>query len=390
MRICFISYEYPPDTAIGGIATYVYQLANAFAAKNISTEVICGSPLNSETLKANSFLKITRVKCRNVEEFRALSPDIAHHIHSTNPFDLIEVPEFGAEGLYVKDKLPTLPLIVKLHTPKYLIKELNDHYYNKKTFRKIIKSFSRKYDYATDVEYQSTVLADHILSPSLSLRQKISEKWKIEVSRIKHIPNLFFPSASFLNIPANNGGKTVLYAGRLETRKGVFNLAKAIPQVVKTIPEAKFIFLGKDSRGPLRERSMKEVLLKQLKGFTNNLTFIEHVPSDEVAGYYAKTAVCAFPSLWENFPNVCLEAMSAGRAIVASAEGGMSEMLPDARANVLIDPHDPASIANGLIHSLQSNFKKETGEANRKKVMHDYSEKLLHDIIDTYSSFILR
>ena len=390
MRICFISYEYPPDTAIGGIATYVYQMANAFAAKNISTEVICGSPLNNDAIEASPYLKITRIKCRSVEEFRTLSPRVAYHIHSTDPIDLIEVPEFGAEGLYIKDKLPSVPLVVKLHTPKYLIKELNDHYYNKKIIRKIVKNFGGKYDYANDKEYQSTVLADHILSPSLSLRQKISEKWSIEIRQIKHVPNLFVPSDRLLNIPINNNGKTVLYIGRLETRKGVFNLSKAIPQVVRKVPDARFIFLGKDSRGPLRERSMKEVLLKQLKGVTDNVTFIDHVPSDKVAEYYANAAVCVFPSLWENFPNVCLEAMSAGRAIVASAEGGMSEMLPDAQANVLVDPHDPASIADGLVHSLQSNFKKETGEANREKVTGDYSSKLFEDILRTYSSFILR
>ena len=56
----------------------------------------------------------------------------------------------------------------------------------------------------------------------------------------------------------SNPAKTVLYIGRLETRKGVYNLAKAIPEVVKKIPDVRFVFLGKDSRGVFREKSMKK------------------------------------------------------------------------------------------------------------------------------------
>jgi len=285
--------------------------------------------------------------------------------------------------------LPGVPLIVKLHTPRYLMKELNNHYYKKTTYRKVVKTFSGKYDFREDKEYQAIHLADHIISPSLSLREIVSEKWGIEKNRIIHVPNPFFPSPEFLNIPIENAEKNVLYIGRLETRKGVLNLAKAIPHVVKKIPDAKFIFLGKDGRGPAGERSMKKVLLDQLKHFANNVTFIDHVSSNKVAEYCSWASICVFPSLWENFPNVCLEAMSAARPVVASAEGGMNEMLPDAKANMLVDPHDPVSIADGIVHALLSPHKKETALANRQKIIDFYSAKVVENIIAAYSSFIL-
>src|SRR5262245_10742551 len=131
MRICFISYEYPPDTGLGGIATYIQQVAALMSEQKIDTEVICASPVNSGTTIINEFLSITKIHCSNTEEFRRLSPSVAAERHSHKPFDVIEVPEYGAEALHIKEKLPHVPLVVKLHTPKFLLKELNDHYYDR-------------------------------------------------------------------------------------------------------------------------------------------------------------------------------------------------------------------------------------------------------------------
>jgi glycosyltransferase involved in cell wall biosynthesis len=171
----------------------------------------------------------------------------------------------------------------------------------------------------------------------------------------------------------------------LETRKGVWNLSKAIPRVLKQIPDARFIFLGKDSRGPHRQRSMKKLLQRELSGHLHQVEFIDAVPLEEVPRVIARASVAVFPSLWENYPNVCLEAMAAGRAVVASKEGGMAEMLTPCNGGMLIDPEDPVDIANGLTELLRNpTLIREMGARNQAHILHYYSKKLPGELFDLY------
>jgi glycogen synthase len=389
MRICFISYEYPPDTGLGGIATYVQQIAALMSARKIDTEVICASQVDKGTIRVNDFLSVTKVHCSSTEEFRVLSPLVVAGRHNHKPFDIIEVPEYGAEALHIKEKLPGVPLVVKLHTPKFLLKELNDHYYDRLPMQKIKGLFGRGYKRDKDPEFKAIQFADHILSPSLSLKDIAVQRWDIPAGKIIHAPNPYFPSQALLNIQPGGKGKTVLYIGRLETRKGVYNLSKAVPHVIRQIPGVQFIFLGKDSRGPLRESSMKKVMQKEMGDALSNVTFIDQVPLTDIPQYMAQADVCVFPSLWENFPNVCLEAMSAARGVVASKEGGMKDMLEDINAGVLVDPQDEMNIANGIVGVLNNaEFRVQAGMRGRHKIMEYYSGRLAGELITIYNSFI--
>ena len=264
MRICLITYEYPPDTAIGGIGTYMYQLSTSFAKKGIETEVICASPDQEGVFSESPYLSITKIRCNSTEEFRELAPPTAKKLHDVKKIDIIECPEFGAPSLHLKNVLPEVPVIIKLHTPRFLIKELNDHYYNKVWWRRLKRRMGFTYHYKKDNEYLATLQADHILSPSVSLKEIIQERWKIEPEKISLVPNPYFPSKELLTISPGSDTKSILYIGRLETRKGVYNLARAIPLVVKKIPDARFVFLGRDSIGPCREQSMKKLIILSL------------------------------------------------------------------------------------------------------------------------------
>src|SRR5690606_9700423 len=106
MRIAFVSYEFPPDTGVGGIATYVKQISQMLSTAGIGVEVVCASPEREGRTEENEMLAVTRVRCMNTEEFREISPSVVARIHAKNPIDLIEAPEYGAEGLHMKQALP--------------------------------------------------------------------------------------------------------------------------------------------------------------------------------------------------------------------------------------------------------------------------------------------
>jgi glycogen(starch) synthase len=142
--------------------------------------------------------------------------------------------------------------------------------------------------------------------------------------------------------------KIIMHVGRIVYEKGVDVLIRSVPQILAEAPEAKFVIAG---RGPeldhLRQR-VREMNLEQkvlLTGFI----------SDEDRNKLYKVAdVAVFPSLYEPFGIVALEAMAARTPVVVSAVGGLVEVVRHAETGITIHPGDPASCAWGILHTLQN------------------------------------
>jgi len=391
LRIAYISYEYPPDTAFGGIATYVYQVADMMLKRGHDVEVFCASP--SRTLsEQREGITVHRVLCTSRSYFNQMILPVFEAANSQRPFDVIESPEFSGDGLAIKQKYNQIPLVVKLHIPRFFIDSINNTYltvWDKARFMlsglirgKWYPMFWKAPDTRTDPDYIMTTLADQIHTPSVSLGDIVSAKWGIPRTRILNIPNLYVPGPDLLNIPIGTETNTITYIGRLEVRKGLVNLGKAIATVLKKKPAVKFKFVGSIQKSPVAGLDMKAYLLVQLKAYKGSLEFLQ-VPADRIAEVYANTDICVFPSIWENFPYSCLEAMSAGRGVVASREGGMRDMIADCEGGILIDPGRPAEIAKALIRLLDDKeLRMQMGRNARQKVTDAYNSEIIGSLIE--------
>ena len=100
---------------------------------------------------------------------------------------------------------------------------------------------------------------------------------------------------------------------------------------------------------------MKSFLAQKLAQHTGAVEFPDPLTPGEIPALLAGTDICVFPSLWENFPNTCLESMSAGRGVVATNPSGMAEMLRDGGEEYgrLVPPRSPGGIASAVIGLLQ-------------------------------------
>jgi glycosyltransferase involved in cell wall biosynthesis len=135
--------------------------------------------------------------------------------------------------------------------------------------------------------------------------------------------------------PAPDAPTRFLCLGTLTERKNVVRLASAFGRV----GEGTLTFVG---NGPLRG---------ELDGRAN-LTIVPSVPHEDVPGWIARSHVVCQPSLIEPFGLALLEAMAAGRSVVATRIGGPPEFVT-AEAGVLVDPTDEDDLVRGLRAAAQ-------------------------------------
>jgi glycogen synthase len=379
MRIAYISYEYPPDTAFGGIATYMYNISRVMRLRGHEVEVFCASEKNNALHQLEEDGRVVHcLLCKDRKTFREAALTIFTERHTAQPFDIVESPEYNADGLRIKEKFPQLPLVVKFHTPSFFVKQLNKAH-RKNTFKQQLKRWLGigRYQKEKDAEYAISLLADGLCAPSQAMKNVVSEAWQILPEKITVMPNLYLPTDALLRLPAESHYNRVTFIGRLEMRKGVDKLAQAIPAVLQQYPGVQFRFVGKSDPAPDGKRLMSEYIQEMLKEDAAQLEFTGSVLPEAIPQYLAETDICVFPSLWEAAGYVCLEAMSAARGIVASYNGGMKDMLEDCRGGILVDPYNVNAIAEGIVFLLQhpGERKAMAGRA-REKVQQFYCKEL--------------
>ncbi len=305
---------------------------------------------------------------------------------------MLESPEWRADGAEAIRRVPDMPLVVKLHTPTYLLMQINlppvMPWRDLKSvdrpilYRRINRQLPWLMDldrYVRDADRQERMLAhqaDEVATPSVSLGQLAAAKWHLNPARVAHVPYPYAASARMLAIPVHTATDRVTFFGRLEPRKGVLDLARAIPLVLRRHPQAKFRFVGRPMASPTPGLDMHQYLARELTRHRASVEFAGSVSLAEIPGMLAETDVCVFPSVWENFPNVCLEAMAAGRGVIGSRAGGMLDMLEDGKYGLNVTPRSASALSGAVVSLLADPARRMAlGQAARAKVLSAYTLK---------------
>lgn len=389
MKIAFISYEYPPDTATGGIATYVYQVARMMQQRGHHVEVFTSSP-HREGVELEDGVVVHRILyTTNTDrrDFATYAGRLFAQRHAAIGFDVVEGPENDAHARGAIALVPDMPLVVKLHTPYFMVQELNYVPPSQEMkVRRLIGALRRgqlpkpfpvsePYQPQLDPERRHTLDADEITTPCQMLGDRLIEIWGLPPEKVVHLPNPYIPSPDLLAISPRTQTQTISFVGRLEVRKGVLSLVQAIPLILNQYPQTRFRFVGEVCPSPSNPHvTMQQYLTRRLWRYRRSLEFTGAVPLQQIPAHLAQTDICIFPSRWENFPNVCLEAMAAARGIVGSNAGGMTDLLNSGKAGHLVSPHNPEQIATAAIDLLSDPERRiRLGERSRQRVLSKYN-----------------
>ncbi len=307
--------------------------------------------------------------------------------HTARPFDVVEGPEYGAEAMELARSFPDLPLVVKLHTPTFLLDEIQHSYMSglQKT-RFVVGALRRgrlpraywRYDPAGDPERQHAMAASEIVAPSHAILDLVQSRWNLEPGRLVHLPYVFDPPADLLALPVATATRRITYLGRLEARKGVMELAEAMRLVLTRTRDAKFRLVGRSLPHPTTGEDLAAHMRRVLGRFAEAVEFVGGLPYSEVPRLLGDTDICVFPSIWESVGFVCLEAMAAGRGVVASGGSGMAELIDDGRSGRLVEPRDPRGLADAILDMLADPVRRiDMGETARAHARTTYSSDVI-------------
>jgi glycosyltransferase involved in cell wall biosynthesis len=390
LNICLISEEFPPETGWGGIGSYSFIVARGLAALGHRVHVIarCWGVRRLEQIdgvqlhripipepswrRGTWFINIRFPESRQVLLWSLQASRAVEEIHAREELDLVESPEYHAQGLMTSLRQDRTPLVIRLHTPAFLCRRINGVGFGGSRLDTLLSERAEQW---------TARRARMITSPSRALADDVAREWTMRPNALQIIPNpideeLFRPLEHL-----NGYEPKVLFVGRLERRKGVQTLINAWPDVNRAVPAARLVLVGNDHESGPDGGSMKAHLLACLKEAgvaQESVRFVGGVDRNRLPEIYNSAQVCVVPSLYENFPYTCLEAMACGCAVVASRVGGIREIIEDQANGLLVPAQDRASLAAAIVSVLRSaSLRNELGRRARQTVVDRFSRAVV-------------
>ena len=384
MNIGLLSFEFPPETGFGGIGTYTWYQARALAKFGHDVHVIAG-------LTSPGRLQRHQEDGVSVWRFRSEGPlmdafkRLGHHrlwwsqnrlenalnmhtalaaVRKQYALDVIEMPECGAEGLLV-NHLTRLPTVVKFHSPAKLIMPTYDV---RKADHMLCSLLERvAMAGATSFTSASRFLADEV-------RSKLGVRGDISV-----VPNgidldLFDSeerSDARRTFDLSPDRPIIFFSGRMERRKGIYLCMEIVPAILER-HDVEFVFAGQDLF-----QLVETTLRPALKGRTLRGSFkhLGKLTLTDVRACLRSADIFLMPSLWENCPYACLEAMAASRAVVCSDAGGLPELIDHRQNGLVARTGDPQSFIAAIEELIEdAALRQRLGAAARRTIETSFTD----------------
>jgi glycogen synthase len=349
LRIGFLTNEYP-TTGSGGIGSYVRQMAHTMVSLGHSCCVLLCAPSDEgltwdgpvpvHTIgvpEDDSHLPLPLGKRSGILFARRLAALVSdHHL------DLLEAPEYlGLTAFLSLFKPSGFRVVVRLHTGASIIRLLNG--YRPMSLRNRLKASLENW-----LERRAIQTADSVTAISTAMVELTRETLKLRrhdlVVTDNPVNDLYFFQAAENPVPLE---PVVLFAGRLEWRKGPDILIRALPSILRHCPNARFCLAGCDTPTGPDGTSMHAFLWSLLpKEARTRVEFTGFLKPEQLLKKYQQSTVCVFPSRWEGFGLAVAEAMACGKPVVVSDTSGFREIVSDTVNGLFVKSDDPEALAD--------------------------------------------
>jgi len=377
VKVLFLTNEYPPHI-YGGAGVHVGYLTRELA-KTMPVDVRCfgdqhlekgnlkvtGFELNTSGFTCPEPLKSAFGAVRRCTDFNTTNID-ADIIHCHTWYS-----HFG--GILAK-KNYGIPLVITVHSLEPL-----------RPWKR--EQLGGGYDFSLWIEKTALEMADAIIAVSGETKRDIERLFNVDPAHVHVIHNGIdlkeyrqLPSTAALQAHGIDPNKPyLLFVGRITRQKGIIYLVRAIHYMD---PDFQIVLCAGAPDTPEIAREMEDAVESATKKRSNVIWIAEMVDRNAVTELYSHAAVFCCPSIYEPFGIINLEAMACEAAVVASAVGGIKEVVVDGETGFLVpleqmkespfEPLDPEKFSRDLaakINQLMGDIKlrEKFGKAGRKR-----------------------
>ena len=411
MNILYFSFEYPPFF-VGGLGTYAYEMTRCFARMGHSVTVFAKSSGDALTRDLIDGVEVHRPLLADMsdvlplivtEDLRNWPPASLSYLSEVFAYNLLSVTKsvnqlvkadrrhfdvvvahdwFSVEAGVMCKKAIGAPFVQHLHSVEE--GRVGD---GSPTIKGLERLGARKADLVVTVSYS---MRDQLIS--LGYEEKKIRVVHNGVDEKKYDPARFSKEeiTEFRDKLGVGENPVILFIGRLTWVKGVDTLVRAMPMILKEVPDAQLVILGKGD-----EEGLIQNLVNQLGIQENVKLHFKYVPEEERIKYYAAADVAVFPSKYEPFGIVCTEAMSMEKPVVVGARGvsGFREqIIPSGpnRCGSHVNPDDPRDVALFTTELLKDeDLRKKFGKNARKRVLESFTiDRIAEDTIKVYEEAV--
>jgi glycogen(starch) synthase len=374
VRVLMFSWEYPPHVA-GGLGEHVANLVPALGQRGIEVHLVtprwAGGP--SEERGDNYWVhRIDPPTFDPPDTYTcAWQTNLVLEKHAENlwrssgPFDLLHAHDWlvAFAPTALKRSFRT-PLVATIHATER--GRARGH-------------LTTETQYAiNNAEWWLTYEAWRVITASQYMAHEVGGFFRVPADKIDVIPNGVKVDAfarwerqdlsAFRAMYALPEEQIVFNVGRVVHEKGVGVLVEAVPRILREVPQAKFVIAGSGSYAEhLRHRSWE-------LGVAQKVLFTGFIPDEDRDRLYCVANCAVFPSLYEPFGIVALQAMAARTPVVVSEVGGLAEVVRHAETGITIYPNNPESLAWGVVHTLKRpDWAKQRADNAYRMVLEEYN-----------------
>lgn len=375
-RYVCITSSYPPMPA-AGISRFMSELAPALALTGHDVRVLTRTD-DVARIDWEDGVWVHRIAADrsgliegvlpHVDAFATSVVDEVDRISPWLPVDAVYGPAWDLESLGIA-RATDLPLTVMLATPARVAAAQAGWLEDPSIAAQIRTMF--------ELEAELFRSADRVHAISHDIRSTIESLYGdgrvvLEDSRTVVAPLGMVDRA--LHPRLERDDRAVTFVGRLERRKGIDVFLEALPSVLESSPDLEIRIAGSDPAAGTG-RSIAEAWRRANSGapWFERVSFLSEVDDDTLHQLYATSAVVVFPSRYESFGLVVVEAMMHGAAIVASDVGGMAEVARNGVDALLVPPGDPLMLARAITQLVHDPARRaELGAMARRRFESDF------------------
>ena len=400
MKVLFYTREFPPYV-YGGAGVHVEYLA-AELAKLMDVDVRCFGDQDQKngplTVKGfpydNPDFKDSNSKLKAV--FQTLSTCI-HMNAEDSDADIVHCHTWYAQFAGIIAKLCYgIPLVITTHSLEPL-----------RPWKR--EQLGRGYDASSWVEKTAIEMADAVIAVSKETKEDILKYFNVDEPKIKVIYNginlqeyVVTKATSTLEQYGIDKFKPyVLFVGRITRQKGIIHLVNAIKYID---PDTQIVLCAGAPDTPEIAKEMEDSVAEVKKSRNNVIWIDKMLDKKEVIQLHSHADVFCCPSIYEPFGIINIEAMACGTAVVASAVGGIKEVVVDGKTGILVPlkqqteaPFDPVNpdqfsqdLAQGINKLIKNKELRELMAVNGRKRVEDYFDwiAIAKQVEDLYKSLI--